>query len=697
MRAPELPPELLARKAVVYVRQSTLAQVHGNLESQRRQYELVELARRYGFREVEVIDKDLGVSATGRVERLGFQSMVAQLCTGAVGAVLCLEASRLARNGRDWHHLLELCGVVGARVIDADGLYDPRHPNDRLLLGLKGTMSEFELTVLRTRLVDAKVSKARRGELRFPVPIGYCWSRDGALELDPDRRVQEIVRLVFRRFLELGSGRQVLLWMRREGLSFPTPSDGKRMSHLTWRPPRYRHVMAILTNPFYAGVYAYGKSEHRTMIVDGHPRKTYGHGKPMEDWGVCIREHHPGYISWAEYERNQAALARNSFCKPSERSKSGRGGHALLIGLLRCRRCGRRLRVHYSGYNIRYNCKDGVTNFGVVPCINFGARRPDAAVAHAVLEVVHPLAIEAAMKAEDQLAEQEAQRHRALELELEQARYDARLAERRYETCDPDNRLVAAELEVRWNTAMRRLRDCEQRLERIAEAPPELPDHEKLVALAGDLEAVWNHPSTGMKHKQRIVRVLIEEIVVDVDASRREVILLIHWRGGQHSELRVKKPRSGEHTRQAAPQSLDIIKQMAGTWSDTDIAATLNRMGLTTGQGNSWTASSVASARRKRGIAAYAPAYGDGAWFTMRDAAAHVGVTSHVIRHLIVAGILPASQVIQDAPWQIRAAHLQLPAVQRALEQAKSKSRRPCRNRGDDKTLIIPGFSGGDV
>jgi DNA invertase Pin-like site-specific DNA recombinase len=295
MSGPEpLPPAVLSRKAVVYVRQSTQAQVLAHGESRRRQYELVDVARSRGFRDIEVIDDDLGRSASGTVDRPGFERLVAWLCAGEVGAVLCLDASRLARNGRDWHHLLELCGLVEARVIDLDGVYDPCRPNDRLLLGMKGSISEFELGVLRSRLLDAARAKARRGELRIGVPLGYAWHREAGLGLDPDLRVQEAIRLIFARFRELGSARQVLLRLQEERVHFPRPSDGKRMVSFEWQAIRYRNVIAVLKNPFYAGVYAYGKSEKRTEIIDGRVRRSYGHGKPLERWDVLLKDHHEG-------------------------------------------------------------------------------------------------------------------------------------------------------------------------------------------------------------------------------------------------------------------------------------------------------------------------------------------------------------------------------------------------------------------
>ena len=396
-----LPRSVLTRKAVVYVRQSTPQQMRNNLESQRRQYDLVDVARRHGFAQVEVIDDDLGRSASGAIARPGFERLVAWLCAGDVGAVLCIEASRISRNGRDWHHLLELCGLVEARVIDQDGIYDPRHPNDRLLLGMKGTISEFELGVLRARMHDAARSKAARGELRISVPIGYVWDPQAGLGLDPDIRVQEAVRHIFARFRALGSARQVLLALTEEQLCFPRPSDGRTMVSFDWTPIRYRNVISVLKNPFYAGVYAYGKSEQRTEIVDGRVRKSYGHRRPMAEWEVVLKDHHEGYIDWPEFERNQAHLAANAFGWAGG-TKSGRGGRALLSGLLNCGRCGRTMSVGYAGRtscNPVYRCDRQQLQLGLERCLRFGGTRVDAAVADEILRVVEPMAIEASLEA----------------------------------------------------------------------------------------------------------------------------------------------------------------------------------------------------------------------------------------------------------------------------------------------------------
>lgn len=681
-----LPASVLQRTAIVYVRQSTPMQVRTNLESQRRQYELAEAARHYGFTDVDVIDDDLGRSASGSVARPGFERLVAGLCSGGVGAVFCLEASRLARNGRDWHHVLELCGLVEARVIDSDGVYDPCRPNDRLLLGMKGSISEFELGILRSRMLEAARSKARRGELRYTPPIGFIWDRDAGLGFDPDIRVQEVIHLIFRKFRALGSARQVLLWMATQGVHFPRPSDGIRTTSFDWRPVRYRSVIAVLKNPFYAGVYSYGKTGKRAEVVDGRACVSYKNRKPLEDWDVFLKDHHPGYIDWADYERNQAQLARNAFGKAGG-SKSGRGGGALLAGILSCGRCGRRLHVVYAGRTPRpvYRCDKPNLMLGEARCITFGGARVEEAIAAEILRAVTPIAIAAALDAETMVREQQNERLRLAELELEQAGYEASLAERRYAACDPENRLIAAQLEKSWEAALRRVEACQQVVaeQTAREAAVEMPD---LTGLAEDLKTAWQAPGTTMRTRQRLVQALIEDIVADVDSDAGEIVLIIHWKGGQHSSVRVRKPKTGEHGCRTSDDALAVIRSMAGRWSDDHIAASLNRMGMRSGQNKTWTAKRVSSIRRVNGIDAYFSADKDGEWCTMSEAARELGETNHVIRRLITDQILPARQVVPGAPYQIRRSDLQSDAVQAAQRRKRS----PCRAEPENQLPMFP-------
>jgi excisionase family DNA binding protein len=430
----------------------------------------------------------------------------------------------------------------------------------------------------------------------------------------------------------------------------------------------------VLKNPFYAG--AYGKGEKRTEIVDGRARKSYGHRKPLEEWEVLLKDHHEGYIDWAEFERNQKQLAVNAYGKV-DGAKSGRGGRALLAGLLSCGRCGRRLMVSYSGRppgQPVYRCDRPNLMLGLPRCFTFGGLRVDAAIARELLRVVEPMAIEAAVEAERRYMEGRGEQQRIVELELQQAQYEASLAERRYAACDPDNRLIAAQLEKSWEAALRRVEACQARLKAVRTPDPAAASPD-FAGLADDLNAAWNAPGVTMRGRQRLLRALVTDIIADVDETAREVVLTIHWRGGQHSQLRVRKPKSGEHGCRTPEEALAVMRSMATRWSDEDIAASLNRMGMPTGQGKTWTAHRVSSLRRVHGIHAYRSAEKNGEWLTMSEAATRLGVTHHRIRRLIKDGILPAEQVVPGAPYQIRTFDLQQERVTAAI----GRTGRPCR------------------
>lgn len=526
------------------------------------------------------------------------------------------------------------------------------------------------------------------------MPVGYVWSRDEGLTMDPDRRIQDAIRTIFRLFDRLGSATQVLLHMRREGLLFPRPADGRASSKLVWRAPAYRNVIAVLQNPFYAGAYAYGKSRVQTSLVDGSLRKTYGRARPMDQWTVLARDHHEAYSTWESFERNRERLSRNSYGQRAGSAKSSRGGSALMAGLLRCRRCGRMLHVVYTGHysKPRYTCRRGRQMHGLEPCIGFGARRVDVAIGAEILLVVKPLAVEAALMAQREAIARVDERRRAIDLERQQAEFDVKLAARRYENVDPDNRLVAGELEARWNAAMTRLRACEAKLLAEQTEGADAPvDRESLLDLAKDLDAVWTSPAADMRTKQRLVRALIEEIIVDLDDDKGDIVLVIHWRGGQHSEVRVRKPQSGEHTMRNAPEVDEVIRQMGARWSDEHIAATLNRMGAATPFGHTWNAKRVGDYRRTKGVPGYESAVKDGRCLTMVEAAKILSVSCHVIRKLIRDGILPAKQYVFDDPWQILAVDLERPAVAAALRSRRKLAGRPCRDSRDHRTLMIPG------
>lgn len=690
----------LGRRAIVYVRQSTVTQVRENLESQRRQYGLVERAKQLGFSQVDVIDDDLGRSGSGLTARPGFDRLVAAVCSGVAGAVFCIEASRLARNGRDWHHLIDFCALVGTLIVDPDGVYDPRFPNDRLLLGLKGTMSEFELTLFRQRSLEAKKAKAQRGQLQFRLPIGLRWSEQGRIELDPDRRVQQAIRSVFERFDTLGSVRQVLLAMRAEKVRLPTTAEGDRAGSVEWKLPVYNTIHKLISNPLYAGAYVYGKTEGRTQVIDQRARKTSGHRKNIDAWTVLIRDHHPGYISWERFERNQAIMSSNAHMKLRLSPKAARGGRALLAGLLRCRRCGRMLHVAYGGERqpgARYECRGANINHGHggPRCTAFGSLRVDEALVQALLDAVSPRAIAEAVDVASRMASEKSCVHRAVTLELEQARYDAKLASRRYEAVDPEKRLVAAELEARWNAALERVRNVEKRLEELSREHAEDThvDRDELLRLAEALPAVWNSPNADMRLKQRIVRMLVREILADVDKARFEIILVIHWHGGRHSEIRVPKNRTGQHGRKASVEVEDVVRRMVGRWPNAEIAATLNRLSLRTGTGLTWNDSRVQGLRHRMGLVGTdSEVVKERTTLTLNDAVERLGVSNTVVLRLIRNGTIVATQVVPNAPYEISPESLDTPAVAEAIRRTRERGKPARAWASDRRSLSLPGF-----
>jgi DNA invertase Pin-like site-specific DNA recombinase len=688
---PKLTHERLCRRAVVYVRQSSPEQVLHHKESKRLQYALAERARQSGFADVRIIDDDLGRSAGGQVERPGFEHLLAEVCSGEVGAVFCLEASRLARNGRDWHSLIEMCGIVGAVLVDPEAVYDPGIVNDRLLLGLKGTMSEYELTLFRQRSLETRQQKASRGELEFKLPVGLCW-HNGKIEKEPDQRVQQAIELVLKKMMELGSVHQTLIWFRKQNMTLPVSSYQGQEPAAIWKQPTYGMVWRIVINPLYAGAYAYGRRGVRTQIVNGRTRKSKGHTKPRTEWSVLIRDHHPGYVEWEQYEQIQGMLAANTHMQSNGEAKAGRGGHGLLAGMLRCRRCGHMLHVKYVGKDNKvphYACTDAYAQRGEARCIRVSGIWVDDAVGKELVQAISGHAVEAALAAAEQMEQLRHEQRQSLFLEVEQARYEARLAARRYEAVDPDQRLVAGELEARWNTALQKICDLEQNLQKfdLEIQKISLPSKELLLSLAQDLPSVWNSPSTDMRLKQRIMHILIEEIVADVEESSREIVLLIHWAGGRHSELRLKKRETGQHGRCTSVEAVEIVRQMAGRFPDEQIAATLNLLEIRTGAGNTWDKQRVLSLRHYHQLPAFDPQR-PRTTLTLREAAQQLQVCEQSVRQMIVEKILPATQVVEYAPWEIPAGALNSEPVRRTVSAIKNGRRRR-KHAGEDQQSMF--------
>ena len=681
----KITPEHLSRQAFVYVRQSTQDQLQHNHESRRRQYGLADRARKLGWSDVVVVDDDLGRSGGG-VARPGFERLLVAICEGRVGIVLAVEASRLARNGRDWHTLLEFCGLVGCLLADEDGVYDARLPNDRLLLGMKGTMSEMELSILRQRSFEALRQKARRGELFLSVAVGYVKVLHNRITMEPNQRVRDAISLVFRKFAEFQSVRQVHLWLRQERIRLPAVDITPEGQRIAWKLPVYNTILRILTNPVYAGAYAFGRTGSRVTVAAGRKRTVRGFRRPREEWEVLLLDHHEGYVSWAEFERNQRLIADNANAKGLMARGSVRRGDSLLAGLLRCGHCGRRLHVSYSGtegFCVRYNCRGAHLNHGTERCISFGGLRVDAAVAAETLRQLAPLGIEASLRAIETRGHEADEVLRQLELALSQARYEADLARRQYDAVDPAYRLVAAELERRWNERLAEVQRLEERLETARTSRPGAVTAEeqvRLMALGADLASAWHHPGATAETRKRLLRTAIVEIVARLQDDRIE--LVVHWRGGDHTQLSMPKNRPGRHRWSTASSVEELIRTLARQQTDSAIAATLNRCSLRTTKGNTWTEVRVRSFRNTRHIPVHRPGeMAERGELSLEETADRLKVSKMTILRLISSGTIQAHQACKGAPWAIPKAQL--------AELALSASGRPVTEHPDQKSLDL--------
>src|ERR1700682_2626275 len=565
--SPKITPEHLARKAIVYLRQSSEKQVRKNTESQRLQYDMAERIRGLGWQEVEVINSDLGSSAAiGAVYREGFERVLSSVALGEVGIVVSREVSRLSRTDKDWCRLVEVCQIFGTLIGDEQQVYDLNYLDDQLVLGIKGTLSVVELKVLRQRLQAGQESKARRGELFKRLPVGYGRDGAGKIVFHPDRRVGEAIRLVFTKFRDVWSVRQTFQWFRDHDVELPAnPIRGTR---LVWKIPSQSLIADILRNPFYAGAYVWGRRPMETLLVEGRLKKRQAANRRPEECRVFIAGHHVGYIDWATYEENQRMKRRNTVSWEAEESMSAiRAGQGLLVGLLRCGHCGRKLHVRYwggTGTNARYLCRGDYDDGGQY-CIGFGGAMVDRRLSEELLKAISPLGVEASLKAMEELSSGEAAQRAALSSKLEQLEYEAKRAFEQYDVVDARNRLAAGELERRWNEKLEEIETTRQQLSSLNGKRYSLSSEEEahIRYMGENFAEVWHSDRCVPTLKKMIFRTIIEEIIVRTDATHQTLHFTIHWKGGVHTQLEMDRPRSATAT-STPMEALEVIRRMAG-------------------------------------------------------------------------------------------------------------------------------------
>jgi DNA invertase Pin-like site-specific DNA recombinase len=648
--------EHLQRTAFLYVRQSTLRQVMHNTESTQRQYALRQRAIQLGWpvERIVVIDTDQGQSGASAADREGFQRLVADVGLGKAGIVLGLEVSRLARNSADWHRLLEICGLSGTLICDEDGLYDPSDFNDRLLLGLKGTMSEAELHFIRARLQGGILSKARRGELQMPLPVGLVYDPAGKVVLDPDSSVQNALNHVFTTFARTGSARAVVYEFTREGLLFPTRiRKGHRTGELAWSELEHWRVLRTLHNPRYAGAFAYGRRRNR-KTPDG---KITSHRLPREQWTALIPDTHPGYLTWDQFEQNLRTLAENARAHGQDRAGGpAREGPALLQGLAVCGRCGNRMSVHYHqrrGTLVPdYRCIRENIQRHTSQCQTIPGQRVDATISQLLLETVTPLALEVALTVQAELEARAAEADQLRRGHVERARHHAELARRRYLAVDPTNRLVADTLEADWNDKLRALNDAQDDYDRdTAAAHAQLTEQHKtrIRQLAADFPALWSDPATPARERKRIARLLIEDVTLN---RTDQIHVHVRFRGGQTTSLTLPLPPLLSELRTTPAEVIAQIDQLLNDHTEGETAAILNTHDLRSLDGKPFTGYIIKRLSKSHQLASHQARLHTAGMLTLTEITAQLGVTHRTIKNWRRAGLL-TSRKANDRNEQI--------------------------------------------
>lgn len=656
---PKVRPEHLSRNALVYVRQSTMAQVRFNQESTQRQYALQEKALSLGWQKesIRVIDSDLGISGSGRARRPGFAQLVASVSLGEVGAVFGLEISRLARSSADLMKLLELCALFGTLVVDEDGIYDMADFNDRLLIGLKGTMGEAELHFLYARMTGGKENAASRGDLRFPLPVGYVYDPDGTIMMDPDVEVQNAISTLFKEFRASGSAYGVVRYFARNGLSFPKRAyggawDGK----ITWGTLTHSRVLSVIHNPSYAGAYVYGRfRDQKTVDSSGRFAHHSVRLPNREDWKVFIPDHHPAYISWEDFEANQKLLASNQ--TNAERSGPAREGAALLPGIILCGRCGRRMTVRYTGTGgVRpaYECTGRWEHGSKASCTSVPADILDQAVSEKILSIMKASELEIALKILRNISSSARMADRQWLLSIERAQYEADRAERQFMLADPENRLVVRTLESNWNQKLKALEEVRQDYAAYCSKKawtPSAKEEEDILNLAQRIPEIWNAPTSTPKEKKRIIRILIEDVTVLAEKRCSDFTIGIRFRSGKCEEIHLKKPLPAADRKRHTDDTVSLVRELAASMDDHEIAGFLNHRHMTTPEGKAFTYAGIRWIRYKHGISG--PYQRDRQGISVSEAAKLLGISASRVYYGISSGKIPARKQHPGWPWEV--------------------------------------------
>jgi excisionase family DNA binding protein len=664
MNNQKIKPDHLQRTAYIYIRQSTAAQVEFNRESTERQYKLKDRAVDLGWteRQIRIIDQDLAQSGSSTSQRKGFGEMISEVALGKVGLILSIEVSRVARNNSDWYRLLDLCSVTNTLIGDSDGLYHPGLFNDRLLLGMKGTMAEAELHVIRARLEGGIRNKAAKGELRRGLPVGFIWGdQDGEVLMHPDQAVTGAIHTVFEKFTHMGSVRQVWLWFRSNKLLFPLQTI--LLPEIKWVTASYHAIHSVMTNPVYAGAYTYGKTKQECVIDETGQVKKRTKRLPQSQWAVLIHDHHKGFIDWKTYEMNQARIAKNTRPVPHKTTGAVREGAALLQGLATCGKCGRRLKVYYQGKNSSpgyYCAANNIVEGRAKYCMRVGGVKIDTVVADAFLNTITPAAMDAILLAEKNIKTEHDAALNQWRLHIERLQYEADRAERRFQAVEPENRLVARTLENQWETCLHQLQAAKNEFEQCQRQRPEALTPEQrdhIHTLSKDIKLVWQAPTTTYRDKKELLQILLQEVNISVDRTLNTAHLIIRWQTDAVTEIDMDLPKRNSPTIRTAQDTIDLVRRLAVHYNDAMIAGILNRQGRQTARGHRFTANRVGNLRRHWNIPKFDPTSvspDEGELVTVQKAAEILDVASGTVHRWLLDGFIAGEQITPGAPWRIR-------------------------------------------